>query len=92
MNYVPNHTKICLDQIGCILILLVITMSCHHFICHCVMCEIVTANVCLFQNVAYLAPLPIVKLEKEKAEGDAQTINWTFYEMNSNAVNVLPAS
>ena len=36
------------------------------------MCEIVTANVCLFHlNDAYLAPLPIVKLEKEKAAGDS---------------------
>ena len=37
------------------------------------MFEIVTANVCLIHlNVAYLAPLPIVKLEKEKAAGDYQ--------------------
>ena len=42
-------------------------VHCHHFICHYFMCEIVIANVCLFHlNVACLAPLPIVKLEKEK--------------------------
>ena len=44
------------------------------------MCEIVTANVCLFHlNDAYLAPLPIVKLKKKLQE---ILKLWTFYEMN----------
>ena len=46
-----------------------------HFICHCFMCEIVTANVCLFHlNVlsSTSANEMIVKLEKEKAVGDSQ--------------------
>ena len=42
-------------------------------VCHCFMFEIVKANVRLFHlNVAYAAPLLIVKPEKVKVAGDSQ--------------------
>ena len=51
------------------------------------MCEIATDNVCLFH--LNLAPLLIVK---EKVVGDKNHSLWTIYEINSNVVNVIPAS
>ena len=48
--------------------LVLVLPSFHYF-----MCEIVTVKVCVFHlNVAYLVPLSIAKLEKEKAAGDSQ--------------------
>ena len=60
-----------------------------------IVCEIVTANVCLFHlDVAYLAPLPIVKLERERESCrifSRESFTLDILRNDSNAVNVITA-